>query len=246
MARRVLILGSNNALGRHLVSVFSARHWETIGCISADKTLPLSRVLVAERGLSPEARGKQLIEELMKVVHVGGRQHHLDAVVNVAAGFAPGTAASPDLLADTRAIAQSSLYSSMLAAHAASLALRPGGLLVLRGAAQAFGPTAWSLPYGAVNAAVHHLVGSLADPRASGLQPGVKTIGISPGVLDTPKNREVMPDADHGSWASLDEVAGQIESWCADPSDLQSGSVYVVRKTKHLPAEFEPHMSSKS
>ncbi|CAE8683614.1 unnamed protein product, partial [Polarella glacialis] len=135
----------------------------------------------------------------------------------------------------------------VLAAHAASLALRPagplraGGLLLLRGAAAALEPTPWSLPYGAAKAVVHHLVESLADD-ASGLPKGSKTIGLAPGVLDTPQNREAMPDADRGRWATLDEVAGQIEVWCADPSALESGKAYVIRKYRGLPAKFEPRL----
>lgn len=66
-------------------------------------------------------------------------------------------------------------------------------------------------------------------------------MGLAPQVMDTPQNREAMPDADRGSWATLDEVAGQLEAWCADPGSLQSGMVYVVQKSGGQPATFEAH-----
>merc|ERR1719362_1361251 len=111
---------------------------------------------------------------------------------------------------------ESSVYSSVVAARAASSALKPGGLLVLPGAAAALGPTAWSLPYGAAKAAVHHLVRSLADAESAGLPAGARTVGLAPVTLDTAQNRAAMPDADRSGWATLDEVAGQIEAWCAE------------------------------
>eukprot|EP00971_Amphidinium_carterae_P170630 3381645-Amphidinium_carterae.1 len=54
----------------------------------------------------------------------------------------------------TMSMVESSIYSSVMAAHIASHALAPGGLLVLPGAAAAVNPTPWSLPYGAAKAAV--------------------------------------------------------------------------------------------
>merc|ERR1740138_1759954 len=134
---------------------------------------------------------------------------------------------------------ESSIYSSVAAAHAASLALKPSGLLVLPGAA-AVGPTAWSLPYGTAKAAVHHLVRSLADAEGAGMPEGVKTIGLAPQTLDTPQNREAMPDADRGTWATLDEVAEQLEAWCAEPAGVESGLIYMITKESGKPANFEP------
>merc|ERR1719281_2182395 len=135
---------------------------------------------------------------------------------------------------------ESSVYSSVVAAQVASEALKPGGLLVLPGAAAALGPTAWSLPYGTAKAAVHHLVRSLADAEAAGLPTGTKTIGIAPQTLDTPQNREAMPEADKSTWATLDEVAERLEAWCTDPSSVESGKVYVIKKESGAQAEFDP------
>lgn len=68
---------------------------------------------------------------------------------------------------------------------------------------------------------------------------GAKTIGLAPQVLDTEQNRRAMPDADVSTWASLEEVAEQIESWCADPATVQNGHVYFIDKKSGLKATFE-------
>lgn len=153
-----------------------------------------------------------------------------------------GDAADAKVCESAQQMIESSVYSSVVAAQVASEALKPGGLLVLPGAAAALSPTAWSLPYGTAKAAVHHLVRSLADAGAAGLPQGVRTIGLAPQILDTPQNRAGMPDADRSTWATLDEVAAQLERWCADPAAVESGMVYVIEKSGGSPATFEPRV----
>eukprot|EP00913_Durusdinium_trenchii_P028588 g26811.t1 len=121
-----------------------------------------------------------------------------------------GAAEDPEVLAKTMTMVESSVYSSVVAAQVSAELLSPKGLVILPGAAAAWGPTAWSLPYGTAKAAVHHLVRSLA-------QGGPVTIGLAPQILDTPQNRAAMPDADRSTWASLEEVSEQIEKWCVNP-----------------------------
>lgn len=111
---------------------------------------------------------------------------------------------------------------------------------MLPGAAAGKVPTGWSLPYGTAKAGVHHLVRSLADAEAAGLAAGTKTIGLAPQTLDTPQNREAMPDADRGTWATLDEVAERLEAWCTDPASVESGMVYVIQKQSGSQAVFDP------
>mmetsp|Transcript_62164 Transcript_62164/g.202832 ORF Transcript_62164/g.202832 Transcript_62164/m.202832 type:complete len:244 (-) Transcript_62164:365-1096(-) len=235
-ARRVLIVGAGGQLGRKVCEVFGARAWQTFGADPFATKLEVTQMLSMNGKSSPEDQGRQLVAALQSVL-AGAK---LDAVVNVAGGFAMGAASDADMVANLRTMVESSLYSSAIAAHAASGLLRPGGLLVLPGAAAALGPTAWSLPYGASKAAVHHLVRSLADVETSGLPAGAKTIGLAPQTLDTAQNRKAMPDADRSTWATLDEVAEQLEAWCSDPSGVDSGLVYVVHKAGGRPATFEP------
>eukprot|EP00928_Gymnodinium_smaydae_P054362 TRINITY_DN38148_c0_g1_i1.p1 TRINITY_DN38148_c0_g1~~TRINITY_DN38148_c0_g1_i1.p1 ORF type:complete len:268 (+),score=60.83 TRINITY_DN38148_c0_g1_i1:71-805(+) len=236
-SRRVLILGAGGQLGRRVGEVFGAKQWHTIGADAYAKA-SARHVLNIDPKATPEAQCREAVAQLRgALAEDGGR---LDAIVNVAGGFAMGSADDEAMVENTRAMIESSVYSSVLAAHCASRFLKPHGLLVLPGAAAAYSPTAWSLPYGVCKVAVHHIVRSLAEPTAAGLADGVKTIGLAPVTLDTPQNRQAMPDADFSTWASLDEVAGQLESWSADPSKVESGLVYVIEKASGAPAQFSP------
>lgn len=235
MARRVLIFGAGGQLGRTLGEVFKRRQWQTIG---AD---PFLRPTTAEvLKLDPKTSTTDQCNSLLVQVKDILKDSRLDAVVNVAGGFAMGSAGDSGMVEATVKMVESSVYTSVMSAHVSSLHLKAGGLLVLPGAAAALSPTSWSLPYGTAKVAVHHLVRSLADAEAAGLPAGVKTVGLAPTIMDTPQNRDAMPDADRSGWATLDEVAEQLEAWCADPAALKSGQVYVVNKAQGAPASFDP------
>jgi len=233
-SRRVLILGAGGQLGRVVGEAFGKRKWVTLG-VDAFLAPSTDKVLTVNASATPEDQLAMLLPQIREALG----PDKLDAVVNVAGGFAMGSAAHGDMVERTRDMLESSVYTSLIAAHVASEVLRPGGLIVLPGAEAALGPTAWSLPYGSAKAAVHHLVRSLADTETSGLGEGVKTVGLAPVTLDTPQNRHSMPDADFTTWASLEEVADGIERMCAAPAGVENGMVYVVAKESGKPAVFD-------
>lgn len=89
----------------------------------------------------------------------------IDAVLNVAGGFAMATASSEDLLSLTENMVNSSLHSSIIAARIAHLRLKAGGLLLFPGAAVWDAAIPVMLAYVPAKAAVHSLARCLAaDP----------------------------------------------------------------------------------
>jgi dihydropteridine reductase len=121
----------------------------------------------------------------------------------------------------------SSVVSSVVATHLASRFLRPGGVLVLPGAAACVRGTPWALTYGSMKAAVHHMVSSLSA-NGSGLPEGAVALGIAPVMLDTPANRSAMPDADRNNWTSVDTVADKVYDWCSGTETPEKGKVYKI------------------
>jgi len=230
--KNVLIMGAAGQLGRRACEKFmEGNHWYTMGAdVICPNAAGLTFCQMPSQGPEKSQQGQHLVKFLRDQLGDNGR---LDAVVNLAGGFAMGSAEDPALLATTIAMVESSLYSSIVASYVSSQMLKKEGLLILPGAAAAWSPTAWSLPYGTAKVAVHHLVRSLAESQAA------KTIGLAPQILDTVQNREAMPDADVSSWASLEEVAEQIEAWCADPEVVLNGHVYLIDKKPGLKATFE-------
>jgi NAD(P)-dependent dehydrogenase (short-subunit alcohol dehydrogenase family) len=62
-------------------------------------------------------------------------------------------------------------------------------------------------PYCASKVAVHSLTQTIALENCN----GVTCNAVVPGIIDTPKNRRNMPEADHSSWIDLEGLAQYIE-----------------------------------
>lgn len=86
-----------------------------------------------------------------------------------------------------------------------------GGRVVLVGSRTVVVPAAGQAAYSAAKAGVLSLVATLAEElRGSGRTANA----IVPKIIDTPANREAMPDADHGRWVPPEAIAGVL-AWLA-------------------------------
>ncbi len=130
----------------------------------------------------------------------------VDAILNMAGGWAGGGADSADFVKNCDLMWKQSVWSSAISAALAAGHLRDGGLLVLPGARPALSGTPGMAGYGMAKAAVHQLVKSLGKAK-SGMPSGATALALLPVTLDTPMNRKFMPDADTSSWTSLGYVA---------------------------------------
>src|SRR5438309_9704158 len=61
--------------------------------------------------------------------------------------------------------------------------------------------------YAASKAAVAALTAALAEEVVTA---GILVNAIAPSTMDTPANRQAMPNADHATWAKLPDVAATI------------------------------------
>jgi dihydropteridine reductase len=72
------------------------------------------------------------------------------------------------------------------------------------------------------------MVKSLSSKKG-GLPDGSVTVGIAPVMLDTPANRESMPDADRSTWTPVEDVAEKIFEWSSRSGEMPtSGKVYKI------------------
>ncbi len=139
------------------------------------------------------------------------------ASVHVAGGFAMSPIArtsADDLMGQFRLNALSAFLCSREAvkkmrAHKGD-ALGPGlGRIVNVAARPAIEPRlgAGMIAYTMAKAAVGAMTEALAQEVVSD---GILVNAVVPAVMDTPANRAAMPDADHDSWATVDDVARTI------------------------------------
>jgi len=133
----------------------------------------------------------------------------LAAVVNLVGGFAAGPLAHEVPAETFRAMLDAHLMTNFNLARAAVPALleRGGGAFVAFSARAAERPFRGGAAYSTAQAATLAWVRALdADLRAGGLSANA----VLPGTIDTPANREAMPDSDRSGWTSAEDIAALV------------------------------------
>ncbi len=100
-----------------------------------------------------------------------------------------------------------------------------GGRLVNVSARPALVPTGGMTAYAAAKAAVASMTLSLAEELRD---EGIWVNAIVPSILDTPANRDAMPDADFDKWPSVAGVAETIAFLASPSNDTTRGALVPV------------------
>ena len=113
--------------------------------------------------------------------------------------------------------------SALLSGHLASHYLAEQGFLCLTGAASVFeGPVNWAFAYGITKQATHAIALHLAErqdiPKSSNV------CCILPTMIDTPANREAMPDENKSGWLPPDKIAELLGAWAEGENRPENGS----------------------
>jgi NAD(P)-dependent dehydrogenase (short-subunit alcohol dehydrogenase family) len=151
----------------------------------------------------------------------------LEAAVNLVGGFADGPLVhetDPDQFARLMRL---NVTPAFLVARAAvpRLLERGGGAFVGVSARTALRPYPGAAAYSTSKAAVLALIQALdVEYRRE----GIRCNAILPSVIDTPANREAMPDADHSKWVAPEQIAKVIRFLVSDDSAPISGAAVPV------------------
>ncbi|USZ67820.1 SDR family oxidoreductase [Halorussus salilacus] len=78
--------------------------------------------------------------------------------------------------------------------------------------------------YRASKAGVRLLTETLAEENSG----EVRANAVMPSVIDTPANREMMPDADHETWVAPADIATTVLALCSDATSVTSGAAVPV------------------
>ncbi|OAQ53708.1 short-chain dehydrogenase/reductase SDR [Natrinema mahii] len=79
-------------------------------------------------------------------------------------------------------------------------------------------------PYRITKAGIRLLTETLAEENRG----TVRANCVMPSVIDTPMNREMMPDADHDAWVDPLEIADVMAFLCSDAAAVTSGAAVPV------------------
>lgn len=213
----VVITGAAGALGRAVVQRFldDGARLALIGHSDAQLAdaftgLANSHHLLIEADVRSESSMKAAAQQILQVFK------HVDAVVHVAGGFEMGAAvheldrAGWDRMMDLNAWS----FVAVHQAFAPSMLERKSGSVIAVTAKVATRGVAAMSAYIASKSALQRLV----EAAAAEMSPhGVRVNSIAPSVLDTPANRQAMPDANPADWVST-HVAAQTIAFLASPA----------------------------
>ncbi len=160
------------------------------------------------------------------IAQAHARFGRIDALVNTAGGFDYKTL--EDSTAQTWEFMFRINLMTAVTASKAVLPFLPGdghGRIVNIGAAAAGKAAAGMGPYTASKAAVARFTEALAEelkPRR------INVNAVLPTVIDTPRNRQDMPDADFSSWVPPSHIADVVAFLLSDASRAINGALLPV------------------
>ncbi|UQD76689.1 SDR family oxidoreductase [Bradyrhizobium japonicum] len=222
MQGKVLIVtGALGALGKVVAETASARGARVAGIDHAPSQVSATpeRIEIGGVDLSDPAQAKTAVEAAAK--HFG----RLDALINIAGGFAFETVGDGDIKTWQRMYALNVL-TALNTSRAAlpHLAASGAGRIVNIGATGALQAGSGMGPYAASKAGVHRLTEALANEWKS----KVTVNAVLPSIIDTKANRADMPKADFSKWVTPQELAEVILFLVSDAASGITGALIPV------------------
>ncbi|MEN9726798.1 MAG: hypothetical protein RL434_1164 [Pseudomonadota bacterium] len=197
--KTVVVTGANGILGQAVLARGQTMGAEVIGLDIHFDTRPADGV----RRELVDLTDKQATDELFL------RLGPIHVLCNVAGGFAMGETAYEIASPQWEAMFKINVATTQNAIHAAMpIFLQQGrGSIVNIGAMSAREGQANMSAYCAAKSVVMRLTESLSkEVRAK----GVNVNAILPSIIDTPRNRQDMPEADFSRWVKPDDLAKVI------------------------------------
>ena len=202
--RRVMVTGARGALGSEVVSRFLREQVEVVGV-----DLGLAPKLRREEGrpglswLGFDASDADGVRGGFAAIEASGGP--IDVVIHCAGGFrwSPIEAIGDK---DLDFLLSANLRSSLLIVRQAmgSMKARGFGRVILISSRSTLGPGPGEGAYAATKAGINALVQACAREVA---EQDVTINAVLPSILDTPANRQEMPQAAHDTWVRLEDLA---------------------------------------
>ncbi len=211
--RTALVTGGAGGLGRSVVAALVADGWDVVVPVEAGSDIE------ARDGVSTVVADLTDPDDVARAIRAAGEQ--LGAVVNLVGGFAADQPVADTPITEFERLFTLNLRPTYLVTQAAIPRLKDGGSIVCVGSATALEPFAGAAGYAASKAAVIAFAKTVAKE-------GVRCNVIVPTMIDTPANREAMPESEWHKLVPPAKIASVIAFLCSDASAALNGAVVPV------------------
>jgi len=217
----IVVTGASGALGKVVVEIALAQGARVAAIdYAAARAEPTSqRLELGGVDLTDAAQAKKAIDSAAS--HFG----RLDALINIAGGFAFETVADGDPKTWQRMYALN-VTTALNAARAAipHLLTSSAARIVNIGALGALQAGSGMGAYAASKSGVHRLTEALAAEHKG----RITVNAVLPSIIDTAANRESMPKADFSKWVRSQELADVILFLASDAASAVTGALIPV------------------
>ena len=149
----------------------------------------------------------------------------IDHLLNIAGTWRGGDHVEDTDLAEFDLLMNINLKTAFLASkHALPHLQETEGAIVSISARSSLEGGAGDGPYRITKAGIRLLTETIAEENRG----TVRANCVMPSVIDTPMNREMMPDADHDAWVDPLEIADVLAFLCSDGAAVTSGAAVPV------------------
>ncbi|MFB6165983.1 MAG: SDR family NAD(P)-dependent oxidoreductase [Haloarculaceae archaeon] len=220
----VLVTGAGGALGSAVVDAFGAAGAtvcgaDLVGPESEDFLGDPDAMCIHEADFTDEGDVERVIDE---VIDEHGR---LDYLCNVAGSWRGDTPVEDTDVETFEFMFDVNLKTMFLASkHALPHLQESEGAIVSVSARSSLEGGEGDGPYRASKAGVRRLTETIAEENRG----SVRANAIMPSVIDTPMNRELMPDADQAQWVAPADIAETVLALCSEATSVTSGAAVPV------------------
>ena len=216
----VMITGASGGLGQAVTKAFSQAGAKVV-VVGRELPQTLPEGLL---GLAADVTDEVEVQRLMK--EAVEKTTRLDCVINLVGGFAMGRLAETDASAWSRMLSLNLTSAFLLSREATRLMAKQGAGRIIHMAAQAAVD-----PFPGAGAYIVSKSGLLALIKVLALElagSGVKVNGVLPSTIDTPANRENMPDADPNQWVKPEAIAALLVFLASDEAEALNGALIPI------------------
>ena len=216
----IMITGATGGLGQTVISVFSKTGAKLIVVgRQVPKELP-EGMLGFSANVTDEADVKRLRTEVMQ------KTTRIDCLINLVGGFALGRVIETEASVWSRMLSLNLMAAFLLSREMVPPMVEQGSGRIIHMAARAAVE-----PFPGAGAYIVSKSGLLALVKVLALElagSGVTVNGVLPSTIDTPANRQSMPDADFGQWVKPESIAEVLLFLASDASNGVNGSLVPV------------------
>jgi len=218
--KTILLTGSRGGLGSAVTPILSGAG---ATLIVVDRVL--SQDIIDRRGgfRADVTNESEVMRVVADTVRQAGR---IDGLINLVGAFVPGSAVETDV-AKWQMMLSLNVTSAFLLSRAVipHMTARRSGRLIHIAARAALEPFPGAAAYLVAKAALVSLIRVLALELGGA---GVTVNGILPGTIDTPANRESMPQADRSTWVKPESIAQVLVWLMSDDTAAINGALIPV------------------